>query len=756
MTESKGATAHAGEGPVAYVNPLQGTDSTYIFSRGNCLPLISMPYGMTSWTLQTSYHDYERWPFSPRERKLYGIRATHMPSPWMGDYGHFNILPQTGRAILESGARASTYRPTESTIKPHLFSTYVRRYRVRARMTPTERCAAFEFGFADDGQVRRIVFDAIQGASGVEFDTERGVLRGYVRGNTGGVPENFALYFAARFDRPVTRFAPFRAVAGEPQAILDGNAWEGDRIGGFVEFDPSTASVAMSVGTSFIGYDQAEANIDDEIGTASIDEIIARGESIWNEALSRIEIDGATDEQRRTFYTCLYRAQLFPRMFYENDGSGGVHHYSPYDGKVHSGVLYADNGFWDTYRTVYPLLSIINPERLAEILEGWVQTYREGGWFPQWASPGYRACMIGTHIDAVMADAIVKGIHEQNADGTGGFDAHTALEGMRKHSTERGDAYGNYGRLGIEPYLELGYVPVDEKWGAETSRTLDYAYDDFCLAQIEQAVGDPSRAPELLRRALNYKTMYDKSTGFMRGRRRDGSWHEPFSPTAWGNPYVEGAAWQSTWAVPHDPAGLISLMGGADAFCAKLDEMLTMEPVFDTGTYWQEIHEMTEMAAVDFGQYAHSNQPVHHVLYLYTAAGKPWKTQYWVRRVLDELYSPDVQPGDEDNGEMSSWYILSALGIYPLCPGRPRYVLGSPLFKRATVRLKGGKPFIVESEGNGADRCYVHDVTVDGEKHSNLWIGHETIASGCTLRFVLGADPATSRTYEAGELPESL
>ena len=740
------------DGLVGYVNPLQGTDSTPTFSRGNCLPLITMPYGMTSWTLQTSPFETDRWPFNPHERKIQGIRATHMPSPWMGDYGHFNILPQTGRAILEAGSRASTYRPEETSIYPHLLSTYLRRYRVNVRMSPTERCAAFEFKFAADGLVRRVLFEPTK--DNAHYELVDGVLRGYVRANTGGVPANFALYFVAVFDKAVTAFSKFRAVPGQDQALIDEG--EGDRHGAFVEFDAGVDVVNMKVGTSFIGWEQAERNIADEIGEASIDALIARGESIWNEALGRIEIDGATDAQTRTFYTCLYRAQLFPRVFHEIDGHGGVHHYSPYDGQVHPGILYADNGFWDTYRTVYPLLSIINPARLSEILEGWVQTYREGGWFPQWASPGYRACMIGTHIDVVMADGIVKGMHLPDADGNGGFDAATALEGMRKHGALKGDEWGNYGRLGIEPYMEIGYVPVDEGWGAETARTLDYAYDDFCVAQVEEALGHPENVAPLMERATNYKRMYDGGSGFMRGRSRDGKWVEPFSPTTWGGPYVEGGAWQSTWNVPHDPAGLIQLMGGADAFTAKLDEFLTMEPIFDSGTYWAEIHEMTEMAAVDFGQYAHSNQPVHNVLYLYAAAGKPWRTEYWVRRVMDELYSADIQPGDEDNGEMSSWYILSALGIYPLCPGRPEYVLGSPLFPSVKIKLKGDKTFVVNSSGNGEGRPYVQSVTVNGRPHSKLWISHEMITSGCTLAFDMGPEPATKRPLDADALPKSL
>ena len=754
-------TAIQPDGLVGYVNPLQGTDSTRTFSRGNCLPLISMPYGMTSWTLETSPFDPERWPFSPHDSKIRGIRATHMPSPWMGDYGHFNILPQTGRAILEAGSRASTFRPEETSIYPHVLSTYLRRYHVHVRMTPTERCAAFEFKFDRSGSplpglgaglTRRLIFDPTQGNS--HFQTDGNKLKGYVRANSGGVPSNFAMYFVAEFDKPVTAFSKFRAVPDQDQVLIDEG--EGDRHGAYVEFDANVDVVNMKVGTSFIGWEQAERNIADEIGTATIEDLIARGEAVWNEALGRIEIDGASDSEYRTFYTCLYRAQLFPRVFHERNAGGKWHHYSPYDGEVHGGILYADNGFWDTYRTVYPLLSIINPERLAEILEGWVQTYREGGWFPQWASPGYRACMIGTHIDAVMADAIVKGIHKPDANGKGGFDAATALEGMRKHGSVKGDEWGNYGRLGIEPYLEIGYVPVDEGWGAETARTLDYAYDDFCVAQIETALGHVDKASPLLERARNYVKMYDAASGFMRGRHRDGRWVLFFLLLLWGGFFVVGGAWQSTWNVPHDPAGLIKLMGGADAFCAKLDEMLTMEPDFESGTYWQEIHEMTEMAAVDFGQYAHSNQPVHNVLYLYAAAGKPWRTEYWVRRIMDELYSPDIQPGDEDNGEMSSWYILSSLGIYPLCAGRPEYVLGSPLFKKATVHLKDGKTFVVKGDGNGESRPYVQSVTVDDKVHSKLWISHETITSGCTLTFDMGPEPATKRPLDVDALPSSM
>ena len=415
-------------------------------------------------------------------------------------------------------------------------------------------------------------------------------------------------------------------------------------------------------------------------------------------------------------------------MWHEPKSGGGIHHRSPFDGHVHDGPMYTDNGFWDTYRTVYPLYSLLIPARLAEILQGWTNAYREGGWFPQWASPGYRACMVGTHIDAVMADGIVRGIRD--------FDIDTALEGMLKHADTVGDPNGAWGRIGVEDYRRLGYVSATHH--ESVARSLDYAYDDWCIQQATRAVG--REIPPLESSIRSYENLYDASVGFMRAKNSDGSWQGPWDEFHWGSPYVEGGPWQASWAVQHDAAGLIRLMGGEEAFAAKLDRMLKTPPHFTTGAYGMEIHEMTEMAMGHFGQYAHSNQPVHHVLYLYNAAGRPWRTQEEVRRVMNRMYTPCSLPGDEDNGEMSAWYVLSALGIFPQTPGHPSWTLGSPLFDRAWIDLGGGKGLAIEADG-APEKTFVRMVSLNGAPIDRLYLTHEEVAAGGKLEFTMSASP---------------
>ena len=728
------------DGLVLLVNPLQGTASQHQFSTGNCLPLVCRPFGMTHWSPQT---DEGPWLFSSEARKLQGVRATHQPSPWISDYGHFTVMAQTGPLALSAGQRSSGYRLDKAIVKPHHFRADLIRYRTTLEVTPTERCAFFRFTFPAN-ETGRVILQPFAGQSHVEAGDDGQTLTGFTRANSGGAPNNFACYFAAVFSRPWTRVHLFHG-----NHVLDGTARAGDRIGAFAEFDADASPVVeMRVATSFISVEQAQRNLEREIGERGFDEIKDEGERIWNEGLGRITIEGATERQRQTFYTCLYRAQLFPRVWYEHDADDKAVHYSPYDGQIHGGVLYADNGFWDTYRTVYSLLSIIYPERLTDILNGWVNAAKEGGWFPRWSSPGYRACMIGTHMDAVIADAYVKGFRD--------FDIEAAYTAMLRNAFEPTDG-GDFGRWGLSEFDEQGYVPAD-KYESATACTQDYSYNDWCIAQVAQGLGRTDDARRLLARAGNFRNVYDPGVGFMRGKNADGTWEEPWREFAWGGAYVEGGPWQSTWAVPHDPAGLIALMGGTEAFVAKLDKMLALPPHFEAGTYGFEIHEMTEMAVADFGQYAHSNQPVHHVLYLYAYAGQPWKTQQWVRRVLDELYSPDPDglAGDEDNGEMASWYVLSALGIYPVCPGHPSYVLGAPLFPRATISVQGGNSLAITGEGNSAENVYVQDVRWNGETYGKTWVSHDSLVGGGELAFTMGQVPKTDQKYGDDDLPYSL
>ncbi|HEU5103072.1 MAG TPA: GH92 family glycosyl hydrolase, partial [Roseiflexaceae bacterium] len=736
-------TASHDQDLVAYVRPLQGTDSHFDFSYGNCLPLVSRPFGMTNWCPQT---DEGRWLFGYRAPKLQGIRATHQPSPWIADYGHFTIMPQTGPLLLDAGQRSSLVRRNGMQIGPDYFKALFWRYRTTVELTPTERCAALRFTFPPTERAR-IMLHTFEGPAAIQIDPQRRMLSGYTRANSGGVPDSFACYFVALFSQPIADHGFFEGTADLHQVP----SGESERQGAYVEFDTrAQQQVEVRVATSFISVEQALHSLEQEIGARDFEAIRAETRAQWNELLGRAQIEGADERQRETFYTCLYRTLLFPRKWYEHDAGGQPTHYSPYDGAIHPGVLYADNGFWDTFRTVYPLFALLFPDRLSEIVAGWVQAANEGGYFPKWASPGYRNCMIGTHLDVVIADAYAKGVRD--------FDLEAAYAAMHKDAFEKGDPNEGYGRTGLFDYIALGYVPAGEVAHA-AARTQEFAYNDFCVAQIARALGIEDDARELSRRALFYRNTYDPAVGFMRGRLRDGSWLEPFDEFAWDRrAYIEGSAWQYSWAAPHDPAGLIELMGGREAFVAKLDRMLETPPYFDAADYDLEIHEMTEMASANFGQYAHSNQPVHHVLYLYAAAGQPWKTQRWVRRVLDELYSPDPDglPGDEDNGEMSAWYILSALGIFPLCPGHPSYVLGSPLFAKTTLYLRNGNTLEIEASGQGREAAYVRETRLDGERYTRAWIGHEQLMRGGRLSFAMSETPDEAQVLSEDDLPYSL
>jgi predicted alpha-1,2-mannosidase len=387
--------------------------------------------------------------------------------------------------------------------------------------------------------------------------------------------------------------------------------------------------------------------------------------------------------------------------------------------------MYADHGYWDVYRAWYPWMSVMFPERLGEILQAWVNAYREGGWMPQFPAPGYRACMTGSLIDAVFADGVMKDVP--------GFDVQAAYEGLKKHATEPGDADKGYGRRGIEDYLKLGYVAEDHTHQS-AAETVDSAYGDFCIAQIAEKLGHTEDAQIFRKRSHNWRNLFDAKTNFLRGKNSDGSWvtHSgaPFDPVRWGSPYVEGAAWQHRWDVPHEPEELFKAMGGNAVAAAELEKLVTMPATFDVGSYGQEIHEMSEMAARKFGQYAHSNQPVHHILYLFALAGKPERTRYWTHRVMEDLYSPDEFAGDEDTGAMAAWFLMSAAGFYPVCPGKPEYVLGAPLFEKMTLTRADGKKLVITAKPGAHG-----SVTVDGKAFAKTVISHAELLGAGRMEF---------------------
>ena len=689
------------EDAVDLANVLQGTDSTHAFSRGNTLPIAAVPFGMAHWTLQSEARS--PWMFQPGARRLQGFRSTHQLSPWLSDYGQAVFLPFSGEPRLEPEARASSWRPEDAVLRAYSFKLSLLRYQVDAELVPSTRCALIA-ATNRSGLAAGFLIEVPKGMEPVDRDEAKHTVRFKSTINEGGVPAGFATYYVVRF--------------GEAWQALDVKA-EAGRLAIVARFG-SAKSVEARIATSFISYEQAEKNLEREMGSKPIEQVRSEAKAEWAKHFERMQVEGGTERQQRTFYSCLYRALLFPRTFHEPDDAGMPQHYSAYKGKVEPGVMYADHGYWDVYRAWYPWMSIVFPERLGEILEAWVNAYKEGGWLPQFPAPGYRACMTGSLIDSLFGEAAAKGIK--------GFDMAAAYDGLKKHATQPGDPDKGYGRRGVEDYLKLGYCSVDHVDQA-AAETVDAAYGDFCIAQVAKALGHDEDAAMFMKRSHNWKNIFDGGTGFFRGKHADGSWLEPFDEIQWGNPYVEGAAWQHRWDAPHDMEGLFAAMGGKEKAAAALEKMLTMEPAFHVGVYGQEIHEMSEMAAVNFGQYDHGNQPVHHVLYLLALAGRPDRTRYWVKRVMEELYSPESFAGDEDTGAMAAWYLMSAMGVYAVCPGKAEYVLGRSYFPAMTVRVAEGKTLRIENRGGG------NAAVLNGKGIEGPVVAHSAIVAGGRLVF---------------------
>jgi predicted alpha-1,2-mannosidase len=709
---AQGKGGASAKSPLELVNLLQGTGSTYLFSRGNTLPIAAMPFGMAHWTLQSNGRNAP-WFFHPADRRIEGIRCTHQLSPWLNDYGYATFMPVDALAKPGMGARGSSYRPEDAVLSPAELDIELLRYRARLELAPTVRGAMLRVTYRETAdEYGRLAIDLPGDDGEISVTQASGLVRCSTSKGFGGLPQGFRTYYVVRF-------------GNESAAALhlDKSAERGQHVGVVRYPAKAGAPVEVRIASSFISYEQAERNLKSELA-GSFDEVKAAAKKTWAEHLDRAQVEGGTLDQQKTFYSCMYRALLFPRTWHEMDASGKPVHYSAFNGKLESGVMYADHGYWDVYRAWYPWMSVLFPERLGEILQAWVNAYREGGWMPQFPAPGYRACMTGSLIDAVFADGVVKDVP--------GFDVQAAYEGLKKHATEPGDADKGYGRRGIEDYLKLGYVAEDHTHQS-AAETVDAAYGDFCIAQIAEKLGHKEDAAMFRKRSENWKNLFDAKTGFIRGKNSDGSWvtHSgaPFDPVRWGSPYVEGAAWQHRWDVPHEPEELFKAMGGDAVAAQQLEKMVTMPATFDVGSYGQEIHEMSEMAARKFGQYAHSNQPVHHILYLFALAGKPERTRYWTKRVMDDLYTPDEFAGDEDTGAMAAWFLMSAAGFYPVCPGKPEYVLGAPLFEKMTLTLSGGKKLVITAKGSSGS------LRVDGNAYAKRGISHAELLGAGTMEF---------------------
>ena len=731
--------------PVEYVNTLMGTQSTFEFSSGNTYPAVARPWGMNFWTPQTGKMG-DGWAYTYTSTKIRGFKQTHQPSPWINDYGQFVLMPVTGHLVFDEDRRASWFSHKSETATPYYYGVYLAEHDVKTEFTATERAAMFRFTFPKNDS-SFVVVDALDQGSYVKVLPEERRIVGYTTKNSGGVPDNFKNYFVVEFDKPFT----FHAVFDGEGLQMGMNEKQAAHTGAVIGFKTEKGErVHAKVASSFISEEQAKTNLE-ELGDKAFDALVAEGSEVWNNHLGRIEVEGGTEAQRRTFYSCLYRALLFPRMFYEVGADGNIIHYSPYNGKVLPGYMFTDTGFWDTFRSLFPLLNLMYPSMNQKIQEGLINTYKESGFFPEWASPGHRDCMVGNNSASVLADAYIKGVKVD--------DVETLYEGLLHGTSAVHPSVASTGRLGHEYYNKLGYVPCDVGIKESAARTLEYAYDDWCIYRLAQALGKPEEEQEVFaRRALNYKNLFDKETSLMRGKRADGSFDTPFSPLKWGDAFTEGNSWHYTWSVFHDPQGLIDLMGGREAFVDMLDSVFAVPPVFDASYYGIVIHEIREMQVMNMGNYAHGNQPAQHMIYLYDYAGEPWKAQYWLRQAMNRLYSPtpDGYCGDEDNGQTSAWYVFSALGFYPVAPGTTQYALGAPLFEKATLHFENGKDLVIRAKDNTEENCYVHSLEWNGDSYSKNYLEHFELLEGGELEFQMFGQPNKERGVRTEDLPYSF
>jgi predicted alpha-1,2-mannosidase len=715
--------------PVDWVNPLMGTLSDFSFSSGNTYPAVARPWGMNFWSPQTGKMG-DGWMYTYNARQIRGFKQTHQPSPWINDYGQFSIFATTGKVVADENQRASWFSHKAEIVKPYYYQAYLADYDVTAEITPTERAAFFRFTFPENDS-SCVLIDAFDRGSKVEVFPDENKITGYTTRNSGGVPSNFKNWFVIYFDKPFTSFYTWESgKITEKQTIS-----EGFHTGVIVRFHTYRGeNVHLKVASSFISEEQAERNLQQEIGEKSFDRICREGREIWNKELGRILVSDENPERVRTFYSCLYRILLFPRKFYEQGPDGKMYHYSPYNGKVLPGLMFTDNGFWDTFRAVFPFFTWMYPDLDASIMEGLVNTYLESGWLPEWASPGHRNCMIGSNSASLIADAYLKGIRGYNID--------SLYAAILKNSNSVGPVH-SVGRYGAEYYNELGYVPYDVGINENCARTLEYAYADFCISELAQALGKPVAEIEKFRqRARNFRNVFDPENRLMRGKNRDGSFQSPFSPYKWGDAFTEGNSWHYTWSVFHDIEGLKNLMGGSVNFTAMLDSLFKVPPVFDCSYYGFPIHEIREMQTVNMGNYAHGNQPAQHIIYLYNYAGQSWKTQQHIREALTKLYqsAPDGYCGDEDNGQTSAWYVFSSLGFYPVCPGTRQYVIGSPLFEKSEITLPNGKKLTIRASG-ASEYPYIQSLQINGKTSDRSWISHEELTTGGEFKFRMGEKP---------------
>lgn len=717
-------------GYLQYVNPLMGTNSVKTYSNGNVSPIVALPFGANHYTIETR-PDSDFLFFNPNDHTTTGLRLTHQLSPWLGDYGAITMLPTSEDAVDFHATRSSSYLLKKCLKSPSFFKVYFMRYRSEMSLAPTMHGARGSLRYSAHFPAKRLFLNLWKGGSQIKIDTQNNTVSGYVTNKIldHSLPKNFKEYFVMKFGAAINLNKTVALVSGEEDFGKD--FYSGNDVKISLSFDTEKTEISYALATSYISFEQAEKNLEREIGTKNEWAILQAAEDKWNEKLAKIEIETENDEQKQIFYTCLYRTYLFPHTFHEIDENGEKIHYSPSNGEVLAGPLYTDMGFWDVYRTSLPLLTILEPELYADICKGLLNFYKESGWLPRFSAPGPISCMPGTAVDMVFADAVKKGIITDQKD------IELMLEGMLKHANTPCENPKLGGRDGVLDYCKLGYVPFEYR--ESVNKTIDYSYGDWCIAIIADYLGKTELSAEYKRRALNYKNIFDSKTNLLRAKDANGDTRTDFREFEWGFDYTEGSAWQNSFSVFHDMAGHAALMGGKDQMIKMIDKLFALPPIFEVGYRKKETHEMSEMAAVNFGQCALSNQPSFHIPYIYSYMGEMDKTCFQVRRAVNELFSNTVDgyPGDEDTGSMSAWYIFSVLGFYPVTPGSGEYVLTSPSVKSALIHTGFGTHFKVDTENFSKANIYISEIAENGANLSATYIDHQTVANGGNIKFTL-------------------
>ncbi len=728
---------------VKYVNTLQGTNSKQELTRGNTYPTTALPFAMHTWTPQTGKNG-DGWKYQYFKDHIRGFQQAHQCSSWTRDYAVFSLMPETGDLVLNENDREAKFSHTNEIAKPNYYKVKFDN-QITTEISPSERGAHLRFTYPK-GKKSYLVLDGYTRISGVKIYPKENKITGYVN-NGEGFKAGWRSFFAMKFDQPIQSFGTWENKKNTVHA--DSATAEGLGKGAYIKFKDG-AKVQVKTASSYISMEQAELNLERELGgDKTLEQTKAKAAAVWNKSLGKVLVEGGSEEDKATFYSCFFRASLFSRKFYELDKDGKPYYFSPYDGKIHPGYMFTDTGFWDTFRAQFPLNTLLQPEMHGRYMQALLDAYEQCGWLPSWSFPSEAGSMIGNHAISLLTDAWAKGIRT--------FDPQEALKAYFHEATNKGPWGPANGRDGWKDYYQLGYVPYTQ-YREATAKTLEYAYDDFCGYKLAKMVGNNFYAGIFARQMFNYKNVYDPSTRFMRGKDNTGKWRPNFDPDEWGGPFTEGNAWHWQWSVFHDIQGLIDLMGGNQNFTTKLDSVFSEPNRVNVGSYGGMIHEMTEMVMANMGQYAHGNQPIQHMVYLYNYAGQPWKAQFHAREVMSKLYNSTENgyPGDEDQGQTSSWYVLSALGFYSVTPGTDEYVMGSPMFKKTTITLENGKKFIIDAPANSKENVYIKSASLNGKPFNRNFLKHSEITNGGILKLEMDNKPATNRGISAEDKPFSV